>query len=309
MAYHHLSSVIIWRCIAHNHRFLFPNLCFVSISDRSMKSFILIVTATALRFVSTSTLFATVAHADKVQVSRLNDGTYYSREKKRELKQSGSKYCGIDTEFDQVRQQCVQKGFAYVPIPKCKWSDASCFCDTYGYAERGPKLGAHPNCRKYASCYKNSTTGTLQALILECEPGFAYDEIAQVCFFKESVDCSRRVSSYLGSATPSKCLSELTPEDPICGCVNYVWNSATPVPDHCYASGDADFQCTKDSIVQNMLEIGIGDGIRPGRAPPDFTETEKNTGPGYLDAPWLASPEILMLSTPTNFLSIGRLSL
>jgi len=52
-----------------------------------------------------------------------------------------------------------------------------------------------------------------------------------------------------------------------------------------------DFTCSKQNIVRNDLEIGIGDGIRPGRAPDDFTETAANTGVGYLDAPWLESED------------------
>ena len=94
-----------------------------------------------------------------------------------------------------------------------------------------------------------------------------------------------------GEAVPSQCLSELNPDEPICGCDTYMWNSATLVliPNECYGPVHVDFQCSKDEIANNNLEIGIGDGIRPGRAPPDFEETAQNTGPGYFDAPWLES--------------------
>jgi len=78
----------------------------------------------------------------------------------------------------------------------------------------------------------------------------------------------------LYEVVPSQFLSELNPDDPICGCETYIWNSA---------------QCSTDEFSNNYLEIGIGDGIRPGRAPPDFEDSPQNTGPGYLDAPWLES--------------------
>lgn len=193
--------------------------------------------------------------------------------------------CGSGTEFDQVLKQCVVKGFAYVPLPKCLPDNAKCFCDAYGYGTRGPTLGPHPDCNKYVSC---DGLGKV-ARVMQCEPGFAYDEVAQVCFFKESVDCWRRNAKDIGKAIESKCLSEITPGDPICGCDTYIWNSATLVPDKCYGSDDVEFICSKPAVLKKNLEIGIGDGVRPGRAPDDFEEAALNTGLGYHDAPWLVN--------------------
>ena len=55
----------------------------------------------------------------------------------------------------------------------------------------------------------------MEAEIMTCEPGFAYDTVAQICFFKESVDCEDRDYDDLGTAVPSKCLSEINADDPV----------------------------------------------------------------------------------------------
>ncbi len=236
----------------------------------------------------------------KSSVSRV---TKEKKEKKRSKKKSSKKtksetkietFCGVGTEYDEVLQQCVIQGRAFQPIPmNCEEDDALCYCDSYGYGSRGPKLGPHVSCQKYVSCYEKAegNSSLIDAQIMTCEPGYAYDVVAQVCFFKESVDCQDRYGSMedLGVAVPSQCLSVLTPDDPVCGCGTYIWNSATLVPDECYGKADIEFTCDAESVVRNDLEIGIGDGIRPGRAPDDFTETAANTGLGYLDAPWLQS--------------------
>jgi len=202
-------------------------------------------------------------------------------ESQKTKKEVDSAICGMGTELDLILQQCVPEGRATTPIPEdCDYEDAECFCDAYGFGTRGPKLGPHPICQKYVSCGEEAT-------IMQCDPGYVYDVTAQICFYKESVDCSDREAIDIGDALPSKCLSELNPDDPICGCETYLWNSVTLVPEECYESEA--FQCTKDAVVRNDLEIGIGDGIRPGRAPSDYTETAANTGPDYLDAPWLES--------------------
>lgn len=197
-------------------------------------------------------------------------------------------HCGLGTEFDDTVEQCVVLGQAKSKIPShCAQDDAACFCNHYGYGVRGPKLSPHPSCQKYVSCLANASAPAQS--IMHCDPGYAYDEVAQVCFFKESVDCGGRDAADLGVAAPSRCLADINPDDPICGCGTYIWNSATLVPDACYGGADVPFTCSADAAVRNELEIGIGDGIRPGRAPEDFTETAANTGPGYLDAPFLQS--------------------
>ena len=203
--------------------------------------------------------------------------------------------CGAGTEFDEVLKQCVAQGLSVgmdtAVNSKCAdvvEGGADCYCDSYGYGTRGPKFVPHSSCQKYVSCFEDAD-GSLEATIMKCEPGYSYDIVAQVCYFKGDVDCFSRDSDNLGEAVPSQCLSDINPDDPICGCETYIWNSATLVPNECYGPADVDFQCSKDEITNNYLEIGIGDGIRPGRAPPDFEETAKNTGPGYLDAPWLES--------------------
>lgn len=206
--------------------------------------------------------------------------------------EEAAKYCGSGTEFDVFTGQCVAEGLSLginsENFIECHDDDAKCYCDSSGYGNRGPKLLPHSSCQKYVSCYE-AKDGSIEATVMQCEPGYTYDVIAQVCYFKGDVDCFSRESSDMGEATPSKCLSELNPSDPICGCETYLWNSATLVPESCYGSEDVDFQCSKDQISTNELEIGIGDGIRPGRAPDDFTETTANTGFGYHDAPWLVS--------------------
>ena len=202
--------------------------------------------------------------------------------------------CGLGTEYDYVLKQCVVQGRAKVIIPSdCNEDDAECFCEFYGYGIRGPKLSPHHSCQKYVSCHKNDGMPSVEeAVIMQCEPGFAYDVVAQVCFFKESVDCDDREAADLGDTLPSQCLSDINPDDPICGCGTYVWNSATLVPDECYGDADVSFQCTKDNVLNNNLAIGIGDGIRPGRA---VSEAVTGSGSpygnstGYLDAPWLES--------------------
>jgi Isochorismatase family len=68
-----------------------------------------------------------------------------------------------------------------------------------------------------------------------------------------------------------------------------LWNSATLVPEKCYGAQDIEFTCRKDKVKKSELEISIGDGVRPGRAPDNFNETAANTGLGYHDAPWLVS--------------------
>ena len=54
------------------------------------------------------------------------------------------------------------------------------------------------------------------------------------------VDCFCRDSDNLGEAVPSQ-FSELNPDDQICGCETYIWNSATLVPNECYGPADVDF--------------------------------------------------------------------
>ena len=197
----------------------------------------------------------------------------------KKTKKKESRICGLGTEFDEVLKQCVVEGRARQEIPKkCNDDDAFCFCDAYGYGSRGPKLNPHPSCQMYVSCFETSE-GSMEAEIMTCEPGFAYDTVAQICFFKESVDCEDRDYDDLGTAVPSKCLSEINADDPVCGCGTYTWNSATLVPNECYGDADIEFTCDAEGVVTNELEIGIGDGVRPGRAPED----------GYLDAPWLLS--------------------
>mmetsp|Transcript_19055 Transcript_19055/g.28447 ORF Transcript_19055/g.28447 Transcript_19055/m.28447 type:complete len:504 (-) Transcript_19055:214-1725(-) len=205
-----------------------------------------------------------------------------------------STICGQGTEYDQNLKQCVVKGFASDLIPDyCDDNDAKCFCQFYGYGTQGPKLSPHPSCQKYVSCFSNIDESAEEESIMQCEPGYAYDTITQVCFFKESVNCKDRKAEDLGTAVPSVCLSDINPEDPVCGCGTYIWNSATLVPDECYGNADVAFQCNTESIINNDLEIGIGDGVRPGRALPEeiaFTAAPDTTdGNGYLDAPWLKS--------------------
>lgn len=204
-------------------------------------------------------------------------------------------YCGPGTEFDYTNNHCVVEGFAKVVIPtNCTDSDAACFCDEYGYGTRGPKLRPHPSCQRYLSCYNDTDPASpAEATIMQCEPGYVFDPVTEVCFFKDSVDCTGRRTDNLGEAVPSLCLAEINPDDPICGCGTYLWNSVTLVPDECYGAADIEFQCTEENVVNNDLVIGVGDGVRPGRAYPDeiaLTAAPDTTdGGGYLDAPWLES--------------------
>ena len=202
-------------------------------------------------------------------------------------------FCGSGTEFDEFTGQCVVEGRTIAmdtsTFRKCADDDASCYCTSYSYGIRGPKLVPHSFCQKYVSCY-DPADGSREATVMQCEPGYAYDVVAQVCYFKGDVNCdSRDTTGGMGKAVLSQCLSELNPSDPICGCETYLWNSVTLVPEECYGAADADFQCSKAQIKNNELKIGIGDGIRPGRAPDSFNETAINTGLGYNDAPWLVS--------------------
>jgi nicotinamidase-related amidase len=206
---------------------------------------------------------------------------------------AGKNLCGSGTEYDEFSGNCVIAGLSIdmdtSTFRKCNDDDAGCYCKAYSYGTRGPKLVPHSSCQKYVSCHDDPIEGTREEIIMQCEPGYAYDVVAQVCYFKGDVDCESRDTSDMGEAIPSQCLSELNPDDPVCGCETYLWNSATLVPEKCYGADDIDFQCGKDLIKSNELEIGIGDGIRPGRAPDDFNETAANTGAGYNDAPWLVS--------------------
>ena len=237
-------------------------------------------------------IFAAIAEAKSSRIKSRGLKKKKSQKKNKNVLDY-SAFCGAGTEYDSIFEKCVAEGLvsSHAPIPDdCDESDAQCFCDTFGYGVRGPKLSPHPSCQKYVSCFEPSA-GDLQAVIMQCEPGYAFDVLAQVCFFKESVDCMDRDSENLGTASPSQCLSDINPDDPICGCETYLWNSATLVPNECYGDVDVEFTCSADKITNNDLEIGIGDGVRPGRAPDDFTETAQNTGSGYLDAPWLLSDE------------------
>lgn len=173
--------------------------------------------------------------------------------------------CGPGTEYDAFSEQCVIEGLSLGMdtslFQDCNDDDASCYCESSGYGSRGPKLVPHKSCNKYVACDGRGENET--ATVMQCEPGFAYDVVAQICYFKGDVDCLGREEKDMGEALPSKCLSELNPNDPICGCETYLWNSVTLVPDSCYGSADVDFQCSKDAVITNDLEIGIGDGIRP----------------------------------------------
>ena len=123
---------------------------------------------------------------------------------------------------------------------------------------------------------------------MSCESGYAYDAVGQVCFFKESVDCAGREESNVGDIDKehAMCLSDFKEADPICGCSTYTWNTITYVPERCYVSNDVEFLCKKDQVVRNNLEIGIGDGIRPG------TSTYQTySGANFRDAPWLLSDD------------------
>jgi len=221
----------------------------------------------------------------KLKFSKSSKSSKFSKKDK-----NPSNMCGPGTEYDTFTEQCIIEGLSLGMdtslFEDCDDIDASCYCEE-SYGSRGPKLVPHESCNKYVSC--DGRGGNEKAVIVQCEPGFAYDVEAQICYYKGDVNCLGRKKKDLGEAVPSQCLSELNPSDPICGCETYVWNSVTLVPDSCYGSADVDFQCSKDAVTTNDLEIGIGDGIRPGRAPDDFTETAANTGLGYHDAPWLVS--------------------
>lgn len=227
----------------------------------------------------------------KTSKSELSYDNKTSKSSKSGPKDTGS-FCGTGTEYDEFMGQCVIEGLSIgmdnSVFSKCADDDASCYCNSYSYGTRGPKLVPHSSCQKYVSCYE-AAAGSREATVMQCEPGYAYDVVAQVCYFKDDVDCDSRDAADMGEAVPSQCLSELNPSDPICGCETSLWNSATLVPAECYGAADVDFQCSKDQIKNNELEIGIGDGVRPGRAPDNFNETAANAGSGYHDAPWLVS--------------------
>ena len=135
----------------------------------------------------------------------------------------GARMCGLGTEFDEILEQCVIQGLSIgmdtAVSSKCAAIEggAECYCDSYGYGTRGPKLVPHSSCQKYVSCFE-AADGSHEGKIMQCEPGYAYDVVAQVCYFKGDVDCFSRDSDNLSEVVPSQCLSGLNPDEPICGC-------------------------------------------------------------------------------------------
>jgi Chitin binding Peritrophin-A domain len=83
-------------------------------------------------------------------------------------------------------KQCVVEGLVLdmdiTVFAKCADDDAKCYCEIMGYGSRGPKLVPHASCQKYVSCF--SAFDSLDAAVMECEPGYAYDVANQVCYFK-----------------------------------------------------------------------------------------------------------------------------
>jgi len=112
------------------------------------------------------------------------------------LSSSPESYCGDGTKF--VDGQCLISDVAAEAELQAAAEDClvsatdadeqvTCICDVYGYGTRGPKFTIYPDdCGKYVSCF-DPVDGTKESKLVSCEPGYAYDETGQVCFFKVSV--------------------------------------------------------------------------------------------------------------------------
>jgi len=62
-----------------------------------------------------------------------------------------------------------------------------CYCNSYSYGTRGPKLIPQSSCQKCISCFEDAGK-SYKVTIMQCEPRYAYDIVPQVYYFKGDMD-------------------------------------------------------------------------------------------------------------------------